>query len=473
MGAGDKDPAYIMAQNTCLKFIVLTLLFIGFVIVVLGTTIYKVDLRSKAAQQETENEKVVSRLEERNTHHRLIETHINLKTALKGQVTDLQEVGSFYHLVQNELSKLKKSLPPNLHFRRKIDIFAKRVDVTLKTILERMSSRGRRAQDLMAEMERATRTEVARDKLEENRYHDFFLKQKGRSHDEIAKLEEEADQNPIKGFNTETKAKDVKVKAKREKHRVKMVVESFFKWFHEELEEKGTKGLKSSSEDDVSRWKKFRSNVEAALVEAAMGSPGKRDLSALELQLRDDMDLAGWDYPSSADLRTLVEKYGEMIQRASMLLHMDQIRKVRERYLSNFDTYEAMDKIEELMVYGIVPAEILDGIYAQVRASETDCSFLGPHPHTSLEGVIETFGTLEAAKSRCSLLDECGGITELQQGSLEEKEEKSSSPAFTIRRGSKLHNSKYSRSWVKDCRGKETELEDAVIQAQAEAIAGF
>jgi len=468
IGTGDKDPAYILAQNTCLKIVIITFVFVFSLVVVLGTTIYKVELRSQIAETATETEKVVSRLEERDAHHRLIEAHVNLRDALKGQVSDLQDAGAFYHRLQHEIRHLKKALQPSIGEKeqKQLETFEKTLITMVHGLLEGFSSRGRRASDMLAQMDRATKSEVERDQQEEDAYHEFFMKDKGRTHDEVAKLEEEAG-----GAGSDKARGSIDRKSYA---RVKAVVEAVVKWHDEEYGSfNGVDKFKGyhPTKEDLTAWKTLVNQVEQAMVEAAMGSPGKRDLRPLQHKMQNDMHRVGWDFPKSARLKGLKAHMNKMITAAGVVLNADKIVELKKRYKEHQDVYRAMDDIEQLMVDDIIPKDIVNEAYGQVRASEHKCKYIGPHPRTYLlpfmggEGA-KGYSTLQEAQEACTAKVECGGVT--QEGD-----------NFTIRRGSKLSKSKLGpvrnpqTSWVKDCRDEPINTDEQIIEAQAEAIAGF
>mmetsp|Transcript_17750 Transcript_17750/g.43403 ORF Transcript_17750/g.43403 Transcript_17750/m.43403 type:complete len:152 (-) Transcript_17750:263-718(-) len=147
-----------------------------------------------------------------------------------------------------------------------------------------------------------------------------------------------------------------------------------------------------------------------------------------------------------------------MIDTASVLLNAERIERIEARYQAKTDVYEAMDRIEALMVERAVSEDVINKIYSEVRASEAKCRYTGPHPRTFLEGFMsdKKFSKLKEAQAECSAVEDCGGIT-LANNRL-----------YTLREGTKLHRSALGeRSWVKDC---SDELDEETVTAQAEAI---
>jgi len=383
-------------------------------------------------------------------------------------------------------------------------------------------------------MDRETRTEVARDQLEEARYHDFFIREKGRSHDQVSELEDglvvenipglsstvngettsHQDNDTLKKKKDKKKNQQPKIDKSRERYRVQVVVEQVFKWYRDELYHEEDNSSSSSQEgtsegggrrrkglilfkklltvttQTQAKWRALLKVVESAMLEAAVGSGrGKRDLSALSHQLQNNMDAYEWNYDGSGTLREMADEFRSMIQAAGVVTNVDSIKKVEERYNTNNDVYEAMDGIEDLMVKGIIPEQVLNSIYGQIRASENKCTFQGPHLGTFLEGPIRSFPTLEAAQAKCGLLDDCSGITMMMMdttgdhpsaAAADGRNNKAAAQSFSLRKGSKLHRShrRGEKSWIKDCRGDDQlsdaqKADDALLQAQAEAIAGF
>jgi len=453
MGSGDKDPAYILAQNTCLKIVVFSLLFVFLVVVVLATTIYKVELRSRVAEEATEAEKILSRVEERNIHHRLVEAHLVLEDALKAQNEDFNDFGGYYVTLKKKLKGLKAKYKENCI--ESVDHFEKVIVRMSERLLDEFSKRSRKAQQVLGDMKRAVRAEVARDEKQEDQYHSFFLKEKKKTHKQLARMENTANQD----LSSPTK--------------LKTVVENTFQWYRSEFDEKNFGGKfhgVNITQSLILEWKEFLHKVESSMLEAAVGgSPAQRDLRPLQRQLQRIMDLNNWEFSPTGGLKATANAFKDMIQTGAVFLNRKRIGKIEKRYQISSDVYEAMDGIERLMVDGIIPKDVVNRIYQELSDHGSKCTYFGPHFGMRLEGkpeIPERFQSLEEAKKACNKLDDCGGITQMTA-------EGDRDSHYVLRTGSKLHRSHGGeRSWVKDCSGRVNSEED-IIRGQAEAISMF
>eukprot|EP00466_Bigelowiella_natans_P012805 jgi/Bigna1/128532/aug1.6_g3240 len=103
----------------------------------------------------------------------------------------------------------------------------------------------------------------------------------------------------------------------------------------------------------------------------------KKHLAAVAyaiLLLNNNNNIIRWNYDGSGTLREMADEFRSMIQAAGVVTNVDSIKKVEERYNTNNDVYEAMDGIEDLMVKGIIPEQVLNSIYGQIRASGSSSS---------------------------------------------------------------------------------------------------
>lgn len=471
MGSGDKDPAYIMAQNTCLKLVMMLLLIGVSTVTLLGLTIYKVELRSLIAEHLTEQEMVVSRLEERNAHHRLIEAHVSLRTALKGHIAGLQDMAGYYAQMVEEFDRVESALEGVSAAQAPLASLRARFSNLTEGLLAAMADNSRRAVEKLEQMGRVTESEVKRDQIEEAQYHKE-MKKRGKDHAELSELESRA-RGVVEEPGAVESAKGNRGKTLAEKTRVRLAVEALFRW-HDDFKLRQSEFHPAMA--DVEQWKKLEARAQSALLGTgplSSAQPDKKKLEALQRDMREAMRTAHWVSEGSsgatAGLPGVAREFHAMIEHASVALRVETIDGTHKRYSQNQDAYQAMDSIEALMVQGVIPESVVNRLYSEIRAKEQKCSFVGPYKRTALQGAVDVaagsktqFKTLVAATRACQTLDSCGGVTQTAKA------------RYVLRRGSKPTRSKLNeQSWVKRC-GKAAAInsKDALDQGRADAISG-
>mmetsp|Transcript_11520 Transcript_11520/g.13954 ORF Transcript_11520/g.13954 Transcript_11520/m.13954 type:complete len:394 (-) Transcript_11520:39-1220(-) len=342
-GHDDKEVAYIVRQNWCLKCI-----FITFVLFALGIgLVFSTTLRVEVFRRDAIQQEVKHRVSEHGAQVKLLSVRVELKEALEHEVNQHHRLEEYKSLLARYLGDLETSMKSDLKhmpsgtqekFMIMLREFRDPVQEELQKIIWESENRMERSQEMLPVISNAIINDIAEDVLEQNLYKKK-LKQYGVRANEAEKLQKKG----LKSSLSNTEEISLFEQVEKQKLESSKIMERLVDSFFQKIE---NSHFPIVDEKTIKSWDSYLSSV----IETLNDKEKETDLQGVIRNVRFMMQ----KYPGIKRFRghtgdSVVSYLKSVIYGAKLSAHKDEVAELKKQWKSGkISTLAALDKVQRL-----------------------------------------------------------------------------------------------------------------------------